>query len=75
MRNLQTHFGAIRQSLGASQSSIGRTNWASCGEHGTLAIQHHKASVLIGQPAKRGESDGAIVADHHKPPDAMPDAG
>ena len=62
-RNLQGNSGLMRQSLGASQSSIGRTNRASRGEHRTIAVEHHKASVLIGQPAKSSKRNQSVSAD------------
>ncbi|MFZ0213372.1 MAG: hypothetical protein WAL55_11725 [Candidatus Acidiferrales bacterium] len=57
--------------LGASQSSIGRSNWAGCGEHGAVAIKHHEGCVLVGQPAKRSERNKSIGADDNETAQSM----
>src|SRR6202035_2886104 len=56
----------MSESLGATHLGIRRPNWAGCSKHGTIAVEHDKSSVLVGEPTKGGERNYSVRSDYNQ---------
>jgi hypothetical protein len=74
-RNLQGSPRLTGERLGAPQSGIGRSYWAGHGKHRAVTFEHHESSILIGQPAERGQRNESIRPNHNEAAKTMTDTG
>ncbi len=61
--------------LGSAEFGVGRADGPSRDQDGAVALEHHKACVLIGQPAERFKRYKPVRADDDEPLQPVAHAG